>query len=86
MKASPQFLGPMKCLKGSGFKHGMGLVPSFNLPEHFFRGSVGVGSPAPTEQAERLLPWPWLPQEPVCFWEAALAVGAPCHFLQRGSP
>ena len=56
IKASPQFLGPMKRLKGSGFKHGTGLVPSFNLPERFFKDSVGVGSPAPADRAERLIP------------------------------
>ena len=86
MKAFPQFLGPIKCLNGSGFRYGTGLVPSFNFPERFVGESGVVVLSAPAEWAERMIPSLWPLQEPICFWEAPSVVGASCHFLPEDSP
>ena len=75
MKASPQFLGPMRCLKGSGFKQGMLRAPFTELPP---------SEEKPVEWAERFVPALWL-SLPLLFWEAALAAGAFVHFLPGGN-
>ena len=66
MKASPQFLGPMSHMNGSGFRQGTFFVPFTGLPPL---------EEKPAEWAERLVPvlWPWLLQ---LFWEAPSAARA----------
>ena len=75
MKASPQFLGPMRHVKGSGFKQDTFQAPFTGLPPL---------EEMPAEWAERFVPvlWPWLLQ---FFWEAPLAAGAFVHFLLGGN-
>ena len=75
MKASPQFLGPMRHVKGSGFKQGTFQAPFTGLPPL---------EEKPVERAERFVPvlWLWLPQ---LFLEAPLAAGAFIHFLLGGN-
>ena len=75
MKASPQFLGLMKCVKGSGFKQGMLRASFTELPP---------SEEKPAEQAERFVPVLWL-SLPLLFWEAPSAAGAFVHFLPGGN-
>ena len=75
MKASPQFLGPMRCVKGSGFKQGTLQAPFTELPP---------SEEKPAEQAERFVPVLWFLLL-LLFWEAPLAAGAFIHFLLGGS-
>ena len=51
MRASPQFLGPMRCLKGSGFKQGTLRAPFTELPP---------SKEKPAERVERFVPALWL--------------------------
>ena len=74
MKASPQFLGPMRRVKGSGFKQGMLWAPFTELPP---------SEEKPAEQAERFVPVLWLLLQ-LLFWEAPSAAGAFVHFLSGG--
>ena len=75
--ASPQFLGLMSHVKGSGLRQGTSLGP-FTLPPH--------PEAILAEQAERLEPvlWSW-PPWPILFWEAPLATGVFIHFLLEDS-
>ena len=75
MKASPQFLGPMKHLKGSGFKQGMLWAPFTELPPL---------KEKPAEQVERFVPAFWLSLL-LLFWEAPSAAGVFVHFLPGGN-
>ena len=75
MKASPKFLGPMRHVKGSGFKQGMLWAPFTELPP---------SEEKPAEWAERFVPVLWL-LLPQLFWEAPSAAGAFIHFLPGGN-
>ena len=75
MKASPQFLGPMRHVKGSGFKQGMLQAPFTELPPL---------EEKPAEQVERFVPVLWL-LLPLLFWEAPSAAGAFMYFLPGGN-
>ena len=75
MKASPKFLGPMRCVKGSGFKQGTLRAPFTELPP---------SEEKPAEQVERFVPVLWL-LLPLLFWEAPSAAGAFIHFLLEGN-
>ena len=75
MKASPQFLGPMRHLKGFGFKQGMLRAPFTELLPL---------KEKPVEWAERFVPALWL-LLPLLFWEAPSAAGAFVHFLLGGN-
>ena len=75
MKASTQFLGPMRCVKGSGFKQGTFQAPFTELLP---------SKEKPVERAERFVPELWLLLL-LLFWEAPLAAGAFIHFLLRGN-
>ena len=70
MRASPQFLGPMRHVKGSGFKQGTLRSLFTELPP---------SEEKPVEQAERFVPVLWL-LLPLLFREAPLAAGAFIHF------
>ena len=73
MRASPQFLGPMRHIKGSGFKQGMPWAFLTELPP---------SGEKPVERAERFMPVLLLP---LLFWEAPSAAGAFVHFLPGGN-
>ena len=75
MRASPQFLGPMRHVKGSGFKQGMLRAFLTELPPS------GV---KPAERVERFVPVLWLSLL-LLFWEAPSAAGAFVHFLPGGN-
>ena len=75
MKASPQFLGPMRHVKGSGFKQGTLRAPFTELPPLEEKLA---------EWAERFVPVLWL-SLPLLFWEAPLAAEAFIHFLPGGN-
>ena len=75
MRASPQFLGPMRCLKGSGFKQGTLRAPFTELPP---------SKEKPAERVERFVPALWLSLL-LLFWGAPSAAGAFVHFLLGGN-
>ena len=71
MRASPQFLGPMRHVKGSGFKQGtLRSIFTELLPSE----------EKPAEWAEMFVPVFWL-LLPLSFWEVPSAAGAFVHFL-----
>ena len=75
MRASPQFLGPMRYVKGSGFKQGT---------LHSLFTELHPSEEKPVEWVERFVPVLWL-LLPLLFWEAPLAAGAFIHFLPGGN-
>ena len=75
MRASPQFLGPMRHVKGSGFKQGTLQALFTELPP---------SEEKPAEQVERFVPVLWLLLL-LLFWEAPSVAGAFVHFLPGGN-
>ena len=75
MKVLPQFLGPVRHVKGSGFKQG-------TLPAPFTEPPPLVEKPV--EWAERFVPVLWLLLL-LSFWEAPSAGGAFVNFLPGGN-
>ena len=75
MKALLQFLGPMRHVKGSGFKQGTLRAPFMELPPL---------EEKPAERVERFVPVLWLLLL-LLFWEAPSAAGAFIHFLPGGN-